>query len=90
MCFRLSDILYWSRTVRALLQFSFQLHALLHYPFLFLTREEVRGGFLAVSWLAGRQHSRAVPVLLVLFLPFSEKQTELFSSLLLQSLALES
>lgn len=40
--------------------------------------------------LAGRQHSRAVLVLLAAFLPFSEEQTELFSSVLLQSLALES
>ena len=40
--------------------------------------------------LAGRQHSRAVPVLLAVFLPFSEEQRELFSSLLLQSLSLES
>lgn len=40
--------------------------------------------------LAGRQRSKAVLVLLAVFLPFSEEQTELFSSVVLQSLTLES
>lgn len=40
--------------------------------------------------LAGRQHSKAVLVLLAVLLPFAEEQTELFSSVVLQSLTLES